>query len=200
MQSKAKTVTQYLAELPPERREMIAALRKVIRANLNEGFEEGMQYGMLGYAVPHRLYPAGYHADPSQPLPFACIASQKNYCSLYLMNVYGDGTLQQRFEAAWAKTGKKLDMGKSCVRFRTLQDLALDVIADAIRRTTVETYIAKYEASLTGSPRRGAAKAASPRKATPKTRPARKTVAHAKPRAKPRQVRPKANGRRGRTP
>lgn len=181
MQSKAKTVTQYLAELPPERRELIATVRKVIRDNLNKGFEEGVQYGMIGFAVPHRLYPAGYHTNPGQPLPFACIASQKNYCSLYLMNVYGDEKLQGRFRAAWAKSGKKLDMGKSCIRFRKLEDLALDAIADAIRRTTVETYIAKYEASLARSRGRGASQAQSTRKAA---RPAKKAAVGANPRTK----------------
>lgn len=195
MQSKAKTVTQYLAALPPERRDLIAAVRKVVRANLNPGFEEGVQYGMIGYAVPHRLYPAGYHTDPRQPLPFACIASQKNYCSLYLMNVYGDEPLEQRFQAAWAKSGKKLDMGKSCIRFRKIEDLALDAIAGAIRGTTVATYIAKYEASLAGAHARRAAKAGSTRKAA---RPRKKAVARAKPGAKSPPARPKANARRGR--
>lgn len=177
MQSKAKTVPDYLAELPPERRGLIAALRKVIRENLNKGFEEGMQYGMIGYAVPHRLYPAGYHANPSQPLPFVCVASQKNYCSLYLMNVYGDETLQERFQTAWRKGGKKLEMGRGCVRFRKLEDLELDAIADAIRGTTVERYIAKYEASLAGSRARRAAKGKGPGKAV---RPAKKAAGRTK--------------------
>ena len=89
MQSKAATVEQYLAELPADRRHAISAVRELIRKNIDKGFQEGMQYGMIGYTVPHNLYPAGYHCDPKQPLPFVCLASQKNYMSLYLMCVYG---------------------------------------------------------------------------------------------------------------
>jgi hypothetical protein len=100
-----------------------------------------MQYGMIGYYVPHRVYPAGYHCDPKQPLPFAALASQKNYMSLYLMCVYGDSPLAKWFREAWAKSGKKLDMGKACVRFKKLEDLALDVIGEAIRRVPARKYI-----------------------------------------------------------
>jgi hypothetical protein len=143
MQSKATTVEQYLAELPADRRAAIAAVRKVILANLDKEYEEGMQYGMIGYYVPHRLYPAGYHCDPKQPLPFACLASQKNYMSLYLMTVYEDKDTW--FRDAWAKSGKKLDMGKSCIRFKKLDDLALDVIAEAIHRMPAKKFIQVYE-------------------------------------------------------
>ncbi len=134
MQSKATTVAQYLSELPDDRRKALEAVRKVILKNLDRDYEEGMQYGMIGYYVPHRIYPAGYHCDPKQPLPFACLASQKNYMSLYLMCIYGDSDHAKWFQNAWAKTGKKLDMGKSCVRFKKLEDLALGVIGEAIRR------------------------------------------------------------------
>jgi hypothetical protein len=103
---------------------------------------------MIGYYVPHRVYPAGYHCNPKQPLPFACLASQKNYMSLYLMTVYGDGAHWQWFRDAWAKTGKKLDMGQCCIRFKKLDDLALDVIAEALRRTPVNAYLEFYEAAL----------------------------------------------------
>ncbi|MBK7403852.1 MAG: DUF1801 domain-containing protein [Phycisphaerales bacterium] len=151
MQSKATTVAQYLAELPEDRREAIGAVRKVILKNLGKGYTEGMQYGMIGYAVPHAIYPAGYHCDPSQPLPFASLASQKNHMALYLMCVYGDEADRKRFEGAWAKTGKKLDMGKSCIRFKRVEDLALDVIGEAIRRVPVETYLERYEKMLSGS-------------------------------------------------
>lgn len=150
MQSQARTVKQYLAELPEERRTAIAAVRKVIRANLNDGIEEGMQYGMIGYFIPHRIYPAGYHCDPKQPLPYMCLASQKNYMSLYMMTVYGDAPLAEWFQSAWASTGKKLDMGKSCIRFRKLEDLPLEVIGEAVRRMTVEDFIAFYERSTEG--------------------------------------------------
>jgi len=150
MQSKAKTVAQYLAELSPDRRKVVDGVRKVIRANLDPGFEEGMQYGMIGYYVPHSLYPAGYHCNPAQPLPFACLASQKNYLSLYLTCIYASSAERAAFEKAWRESGKKLDMGKSCIRFKKLDDLALDVIAKAIARVSMKKFIASYEAGLAG--------------------------------------------------
>ncbi|MCC6130446.1 MAG: DUF1801 domain-containing protein, partial [Acidobacteria bacterium] len=128
MQSKAPTVDEYLASLPEDRRAALAAVRDVIRKNLDPSYEEGMQYGMIGYYVPHSVYPAGYHCDPKQPLPFAGLASQKGHMSLYLMCVYGDSEQEKWFREEWAKTGKKLDMGKSCVRFKKVEDLALGVI------------------------------------------------------------------------
>jgi Domain of unknown function (DU1801) len=141
MQSKATTVEQYLSGLPADRRAALEAVRKVLLANLDKDYEEGMQYGMIGYYVPHRVFPAGYHCDPRQPLPFAGLASQKNHMSLYLMCVYGQAPLAQWFREAWAKTGKKLDMGKACVRFKKVEDLALDVIGEAIRRVPVKRYL-----------------------------------------------------------
>jgi hypothetical protein len=153
MQSKATTVTQYLAELPDDRRSVIERVRAVILHHLDPVFEEGMQYGMIGYYVPHRVYPAGYHCDPRQPLPFICLASQKNYMSLYLGCVYGPDR-EQPFREAWAKTGKKLDMGKSCVRFKQLDDLALDVIGEAIRRTPARAFIEYYKAATKNLRRR----------------------------------------------
>lgn len=148
MQSKATTVKQYLAELPAERRTAIEAVRKVVLKNLDSDYEEGMQYGMIGFYIPHRIYPPGYHCDPRQPLPFACLASRKNYMSLYLGCVYGDHDLARWFRDAWAKTGKKLDMGKSCVRFRKVEDLALDVIGEAIRRMPAKLFVSYYESVL----------------------------------------------------
>jgi hypothetical protein len=145
MQSRAGTVEQYFKELPEDRRAALRAVRQVILKNLDKNYEEGMQYGMIGYYVPHRVYPAGYHCDPRQPLPFAGLASQKNYMSLYLSCVYGDSEHAQWFAKAWAKTGKKLDMGKSCVRFKRLDDLALDVIGEAIRRMPANKHIEQYE-------------------------------------------------------
>lgn len=152
MQSKATTVKQYLSELPEDRRAAISAVRDVILKNLDKGFEEGMQYGMIGYYVPHSIYPAGYHCDPKQPLPFASLASQKNHMSVYLMSVYFEGDGEDRFRREWAKSGKKLDMGKSCVRFKKLEDAALDVIGAAIRRISVGRYVEMYE-TLLKSPR-----------------------------------------------
>jgi hypothetical protein len=104
MQSKAKTVEQYLSELPDDRRQAIETVRAVILKNLDKDYEEGMQYGMIGYYVPHHVHPAGYHCDPRQPLPFAALGSQKNYMSLYLMCVYRSTDNVQWFQQAWAKT------------------------------------------------------------------------------------------------
>ncbi|QDV65789.1 DUF1801 domain-containing protein [Crateriforma conspicua] len=144
VQSKATSVDQYLAELSPERREIVSAVRQVIQKNLPAGYQEGMQYGMIGYYVPHDLYPAGYHCDPKQPLPYAHLASQKNYCSLYLC-IYQDSDDMEWFSEQWAKTGKKLDMGKSCVRFRKLDDLPLPLIGKVIKRYPVKKFIQRYE-------------------------------------------------------
>jgi hypothetical protein len=148
MQSKATTVEQYLAGLTDDRRQALEAVRKVVIENLDQNYEEGIQYGMIGYYVPHRVHPAGYHCDPKQPLPFAGLASQKNYMSLYMMCVYGDTPHSDWFRNAWAKTGKKLDMGKACIRFKKVEDLALDVIAEAIRRVPAKKYIEQSEAAL----------------------------------------------------
>ncbi len=145
MQSKAKTVKEYLAGLPPERKAAIQAVREVILKNLPKGFEEIMQYGMIGYAVPHSVYPPGYHCDPKQPLPFICLALQKNHMALYMMNIYTDKETESWFIKAYKASGKKLDKGKSCLRFKKLDDLALDVIGQAVGRKSVKEYIALYE-------------------------------------------------------
>ncbi len=143
MQSQATTVEQYLKELPEDRRTAISAIRNMILKNLDKDFEEGMQYGMIGYYVPHRIFPDGYHCDPKQPLPFVSVASQKNHMAVYLMCIYMDKS-EEQFRKAWLKTGKKLDMGKSCIRFKKLEDVALDVIADVIRNITVKSFVARY--------------------------------------------------------
>ncbi len=144
MQSKAKTVPAYLAELPPDRRASVQAVRKVILKNLDKDYEEGMQYGMIAYYVPHRVFPAGYHCDPSKPLCFAALASQKNALSLYLMCIYGDEKHRKQFQQGWAKSGKKLDVGKSCIRFKKAEDLALDVIGEAIAGIPAKEYVERY--------------------------------------------------------
>jgi hypothetical protein len=148
MQSKATTVKQYLAELPADRRAAISAVRDVILKNLDKGYEEGMQYGMIGYYVPHSIFPDGYHCDPRQPLPFAGLASQKNHMSVYIMSTYVGGEECRWFEAAWKKTGRKLDMGKCCVRFKKLEDVALDVLGEAIRRWPVKKHIDFYVSNM----------------------------------------------------
>lgn len=148
MQSAATTVKAYLAELPEDRRKAIEAVRRVILDNLDKDYREGVHYGMIGYCVPHSVFPPGYHCDPRQPLPFAGLASQKNHMAVYLMCVYGHEEHAAWFRAAWAKTGKKLDMGKSCVRFKKVEDLALDVIGEAIRRVPAKKYIEHYESTM----------------------------------------------------
>lgn len=140
------TVAAYLAALPPDRREAVSAVRDAMNRALPAGYEEGMAWGMITWHVPHRLYPAGYHCDPSQPLPFAGLASQKGHMSLHLMAVYLEPERRAGFEAAWRATGKKLDMGAACVRFKALDDLALDVVTSAVARIPVADYVAAYEA------------------------------------------------------
>ncbi len=154
MQSKAKTVDQYLASLPADRREVLEAVRAVVLKNLSKEYEEGMQYGMIGYFVPHSVYAPGYHCDPKQPLPFAGLASQKNHTSMYLMCAYNDPGHQAWFRAAWAKTGKKLGMGKACIRFKKLDDVPLQVIGEAIRRIPAKKFIEHYESAIKSAGKR----------------------------------------------
>ena len=145
MKSPAKTPKEYLDALPPERKKALTAIRKVLRANLPKGYEEGMQYGMIGYYVPHKVYPAGYHCDAKQPVPFASLASQKNHMALYLFCTYAIPEHDAWFRKAWTASGKRLDMGKGCVRFKTLDDVPLDVVADTFSRITADEFIAEYE-------------------------------------------------------
>lgn len=159
MISKAKTVKEYLSALPEDRRAAIQAVRDVILKNLDKGFEEGMQYGMIGYFVPHSVYPPGYHCDPKQPLPFACLASQKNHMTVSLMCLYGSPQHESWFRKEWAKTGKKLDMGKACIRFKKLEDLPLDVIGKAVARVPLKEFIGYYESALKTSGKRAKKKA-----------------------------------------
>lgn len=170
MPDKPTTVSEYLQSLPAERREALQAIRTVIRDNLDSDYAEGIQYGMIGYYVPHSVYPAGYHADPAQPLPFASLASQKRHMAVYLCSVYSSEDEQRWFRHAWAATGTTLDMGKSCVRFRTLDGAALDVIGESIRRWPARAFIAHYE-SVQGSrtrPARRPARRTAPRAAAPR--------------------------------
>jgi len=144
VQSQAKTVAAYLQELPPERREVVAAVRKLVLKHLPKGYEEAMAFGMIGYGVPLARYPDTYNG---QPLCYAAIAAQKNYYSLYLMSVYADSAEERALRAAFAKAGKKLDMGKSCVRFRRLADLEMEALGEAIAAVPVDEFVARYEAS-----------------------------------------------------
>lgn len=147
MQSKASTVEQYIAELPEDRRATVTKLRSLVRKHLPKGFTEQIQYGMIGYVVPHRHYPAGYHTNPKDPLPFAAIASQKNHLALYLMSPTMKPEIEAAIRAGFQASGKKLDMGKSCIRFKKLEDLALDAIGEAIASLSMADYIIAYEDS-----------------------------------------------------
>lgn len=142
--SSAATVEEYLAELPEDRRAVVSAVRDVVVRNLPEGYRESLNWGMISYEIPLERYPNTYN---KQPLSYAALAAQKNYYALYLTGSYadpeGEGWLRSEFE----KAGKKLDMGKSCVRFRRLEDLPLDVIGRAVASTPPEALIARYEAS-----------------------------------------------------
>jgi Domain of unknown function (DU1801) len=151
--SDATTPEEFIAALPTERRAAISMVREVIRANLPAGYEEGMQYAMIGYYVPLERFPDTYNG---QPLQLAGLASQKDYMSLYLNTVYGDPETARWFRERYAASGKKLDMGKSCVRFRRLDDLPLDVVGETIARVPVDRYVERYEA-VRGSSRRSRA-------------------------------------------
>ncbi len=163
MKSKATSVKDYLASLPEDRRAGIEAVREVILKNLDKDYEEGMMWGLIGYAVPHRVWPLGYHCDPTKPLMMCALASQKNNMTVYLMSVYGGqagtnggiGNESERawFEKAWKATGKKLNMGGCCVHFKTLEHAALDVIGEAVRRMPAKTYVENYVRALASTGR-----------------------------------------------
>jgi len=142
--SKAETVDGYLAELPEDRRAAISAVRQVVLENLPQGYEEMMQFGMIGYVIPLERYPVTYNG---QALQYAALASQKNYMSLYLMNVYSDEAVERWFVDRYKDSGKRLDMGKACVRFKSLQDLPIDLVGEAIALTPVDRFIERYEMS-----------------------------------------------------
>ena len=147
MQSDATTVNDYLSELDPDRKTSVAAVRGVILENLPDGYEEVMQYGMISYIVPTSVLAETYNG---QPLMYAALASQKRYMSLYLTNVYGDEGSAEWFRQRYAASGKKLNMGKSCVRFRKLEDLPLDVVGEAIALTPLNEFLEIYRASRVG--------------------------------------------------
>lgn len=146
MQSNATTVNEYLASLPEERQTAINSLRNIIKKNIPKGFKEQMSYGMIGYVVPHSLYPAGYHCSPELPLPFMNIASQKNFIAIYHMCVYSDAALHKWFTDEYAKVStKKLDMGKSCIRFKKEADIPYQLIGELASKITPQQWIAIYE-------------------------------------------------------
>jgi hypothetical protein len=141
-------VTDSPASPPVDRRKQLEALRTVTRTTLDKDYEEGMQYGGISYYVPHSKYPHGYHCDPKVALPFAGLGSQKNHISFGIMCHYYAGPEDKWFRSAWKKTGKKLDMGKCCVRFKTVDDVPLEVIGEAIKRVPAKKFIAIYEKAL----------------------------------------------------
>jgi Domain of unknown function (DU1801) len=167
MQSKAQTVDAYLAEQTPERRAELESMRRFLRENLDPRIAEGMSYGMIGYWVPFEVYPHGYHCTPDKPLPFAGLAAQKQHFSLYLLAMYMNPDAAQRFERDWQAAGKKLDMGKSCIRFKRSADLAMDVLKKHLRLLDLDAFIAQYTAlygpdANTQPKRKPAAQAAKP--------------------------------------
>lgn len=149
MTVKADTVNQYVEALPSDRKEAINALRDIILASLPKGFKEEINYGMIGYVVPHNLYPAGYHCDTKLPLPFINIASQKNFIALYHMGIYANKELLDWFVAEYAKhTSAKLDMGKSCIRFKKPEHIPLKLIGELAAKITVQQWIDLYESNF----------------------------------------------------
>ncbi len=140
--STAVTPDEYVASLPDDRRSAVQAVREVVNANLPEGYREGMAHGMIAWYVPLERFPDTYNGEP---LGVAALASQKNHLSLYLNSVYGDRPTETWFRERWAESGKKLDMGKSCVRFKRIDDVPLDVIGETIRRAEVDAFLAAYE-------------------------------------------------------
>jgi uncharacterized protein YdhG (YjbR/CyaY superfamily) len=147
MPKKAATVAQYLAGLPPDRRAALEQVRSVILENLPKGYQESMTWGIPSYEVPLDVLPETYNG---KPLGYAALGSQKNYMSLYLMNVYGDKKTEQWFRSAFEARGKKLDMGKSCIRFKKVDDLPLDVVGEAISRTPMDAWVRMYRSSRRG--------------------------------------------------
>ena len=149
MQLTATSIEAYLEEIPKERKEAFTKLREIILENIPKGFAEQMSYGMIGYVVPHSIYPRGYHCEPKLPLPFISIASQKNYFALYHMGVYANPKLLNWFVGEYPKHSKqKLDKGKSCIRFKKIDQIPFELIAELVQKIAVEEWIACYESSF----------------------------------------------------
>lgn len=149
MQSTALSPKEYMEELPEDRKAPMTELRKTILKNLPKGFSESIGYGMLCYSVPHSIYPAGYHCDPKQPLPFISLASQKNFIALYHMGLYANPELLSWFQKEYARQSpSKLDMGKSCIRFKKPEHIPYELIGELVQKITVKDWIGMYEANL----------------------------------------------------
>ena len=146
---KAENPEEYIAQIPADRKAVFQQLREVIIANLPPGFQEVISYGMLGYVVPHSIYPSGYHCDSKLPLPFLAIASQKNFIAIYHMGIYADETLLNWFLEEYPKhSNQKLDMGKSCIRFKKMEHIPIKLLADLAKKMTVEQWINLYESKF----------------------------------------------------
>ncbi|MCB0826825.1 MAG: DUF1801 domain-containing protein [Armatimonadetes bacterium] len=154
MASKYASVQDYLDSLPEDRRVAIEAVREVILRNLPKGFEEGIQYNMIGYYVPHSIYPDGYHCDPKEPVPFISLASQKSHMAVYMFCIYASEELTNWFIEEYKKSGKKMDMGKSCVRFKKLENLPLELVGEAVGKISLEEFVAMYEEQIPPSKRK----------------------------------------------
>lgn len=149
MQSSATTVDKYIAELPEERQKVISQLRKQIKKNLPRGFKETMGYGMIGYVVPHSMYPDGYHCNPKDPLPFMNIASQKNFVAVYSMGIYSNPKLLKWFTDEYAKADVgKLDMGKSCIRLKKMDKIPYELFGQLASKVSPEEWIKYYEKAI----------------------------------------------------
>lgn len=149
MQSTATSIEVYLVEIPLERKIVFTKLRETILENIPKGFVEQMSYGMIGYVVPHSIYPAGYHCEPKLPLPFINIASQKNFIALYHMGIYANPELLDWFVTEYPKHSKqKLDMGKSCIRFKKMDQIPFDLIAELVQKIPMDEWITCYESSF----------------------------------------------------
>ncbi|MCE3278891.1 MAG: hypothetical protein K0S44_1082 [Bacteroidetes bacterium] len=176
MRSEAATPEQYIAELPDDRREAMSKLRKEIIKNIPSGFQERMGYGMMGYCVPHSIYPNGYHCDPKQPLPFAGLASQKNFIAFYHMGIYSDPKLLDWFVKEYPKhTDAKLDMGKSCIRFKNPEKIPFKLFGELMSKITVKDWIKMYETVLNTPRPKPAAKSAKTVKPATATKSAKKS-------------------------
>ncbi|MEM9362401.1 MAG: DUF1801 domain-containing protein [Bacteroidota bacterium] len=145
----AKTPDEYVSKLPRERKEAVSKLRTIIRENLPEGFEECISYKMIGFVVPHSLYPDGYHCDPKLPLPFINLASQKSFVALYHSGIYANRDLSDWFVAEYPKhVDTKLDMGKSCIRFKKMEKIPYELIGELCKKMTPQEWIELYEKNI----------------------------------------------------
>jgi uncharacterized protein YdhG (YjbR/CyaY superfamily) len=185
MQSKAKTVAEYLKELPADRRAAVETIRRTIKASVSPEIEEVMQYGMISYVIPHSVFPDGYHCAPDQPVPYAAIASQKQHLSVYLMAPYIMTEIGTWIRDEYKRKGRKLDMGKSCIRVKDVAELDLDVVAGSIKRAPAKAYLTAYVLAA-GPNAWKKAKASTATKGTPAAKaPAKKAPAKkSKPAAK----------------